>query len=415
MKKRLKSLLLWSQKYTKTDMVYLTRNGFWLGLGHGIQIISGLVLAVSFANLLSKQSFGVYQFIMSIAAVLSVITLSGMGVAIKRAIANGNEKALRYGFQKKMLWNVGIVLASGALSTYYFINDNTDLAKAFLIVGALTPFIEGFTLYKPYYIGTKRFKKLTLLGLFRRPLLIAVILPTLYFTKDPVTIVGVYFLTSAVTAGIIYRHTIKKYALKYSPAPETLTYSKHLSVMSIVGSIGNHIDKILIFHFLGAASVAIYAIALLPATHLLKMFSLVGGELIFPKFVKRGYAELQKSLARKVSIFFIVTLGIVILYIFSAPYIYATLFPTYYESIVLSQVAILALLTKPNMLYGQVFSAHAIKKVQYFIRISTTMLNILLLWILLPLYGLWGAIFTFIGVHIYWGIAVTLIFYIRKQ
>ena len=50
-KNRIILLLRKSEKYTKTDMVYLFSGGSWLVVGQIISSVSALALAVLFANL----------------------------------------------------------------------------------------------------------------------------------------------------------------------------------------------------------------------------------------------------------------------------------------------------------------------------------------------------------------------------
>lgn len=403
------TLLRWSERYTKTDMVYLTKGGFWLVLGHIIQVGSGLVLAVAFANLLPKTAYGTYQFVMSIAAILSALTLSGMGIAIKQAVARGSAGALQYGFRTQLTWSIGIVLASGAIALYYFLNGNAMLAQAFLVVGALTPFIEGFSLYRSYLIGTQRFRESTLLGVWRRPVFIVAVLIALLFTDDPVILILVYFASSAVSAGLLYHLTVRRYNLQSELSPEVKNYSKHLSVMGLLSRIASNADKVLIFHFLGAAPVAIYTLATLPLLHAQKLFDLVG-DLALAKFANRRIGTLRTSLPGKVLIFFLTSAALVALYFVLAPYIYETLFPDYVEAVILSQFAMLALLAKPRMLYDQVFIAHALKRAQYIIRSSATVLKVGMLILLIPQLGLWGAVVALLVTQVYMALTSIAVF-----
>ena len=50
--------LRWSEKYTKTDMVYTAQSGFWLNLNYIIGSFLSLGLTVLFAHLLPKETFG---------------------------------------------------------------------------------------------------------------------------------------------------------------------------------------------------------------------------------------------------------------------------------------------------------------------------------------------------------------------
>ncbi|MFW5853577.1 MAG: oligosaccharide flippase family protein [Patescibacteria group bacterium] len=412
-KKKIYLLLRWSEKYTKTDMIYLTKGGIWLILGYAIEILSGLIMVIAFANLLPKEAYGTYQFIIGWAAILSSFTLSGMGIAIMRATAQGSENALPYGLRMKIKWSLGIVIAGGLFAIYYYLNNNLTLTYAFLIVGTLAPFIEGFSLYKSYLIGKQFFRESALFGLYRKPIPIIAILSGLYFTNNPVIIIFLYFSSNAISIGLLYKLVIKKYNLKSTPDLKLFNYSKHLSVMEFISRIALNIDKLILFHLIGAAPVAIYVLATTPYIHLQKLFGLVG-HLVFPKFTKQNISTLQKNLSLKTFLFFITTLITVILYIVAAPFLFRILFPAYPEAVIYSQVAILALLVKPRILYNQVFAAHAMKRAQYFIKISTAIVKIILLVILVPLYGIWGAINSLLLMHLYGAIIASIFFYTKK-
>ena len=402
-----------SEKYFKTDMVYLTKGGFWLMFGHIIQMASGLALAIMLSNLLPKEAYGKYQFIISASAIIAGITLSGMGTALTRAVARGATGTLSYAFKTQLLWSIGIIVTSGLISLYYFLNGNNELATAFLIVGICTPFLSGFSLYRPYLEGRGFFRESTTLGIWRRPLPVIAVFISLLFTDNPVIIIGTYFLSQTISMGLLYLLVIEKYPEPQQSNPELLNYSKHLSVMGVVSLVANNIDKILVFHFLGAAPAAAYTLAQLPSTQILKMFSLLG-KIIFPKFAQRELNILKKTLLRKILIFFTATIFVAILYIVAAPYIFKFIFPMYPEAVLLSQVLILTILAKPLMFYTQAFAAHGLKRPQYISQITVSVLKISLLLILVPLYGLWGAVWAILIATLYWGTIVTILFYRTK-
>lgn len=407
-------ILRWSEKYTKTDMVYLASGGFWLMLGYVGQMVLGLVLAIALTRFLPKEAYGTYQFIISVCAIIGGFTLSGMGTALTRATARGSLGSLRYAFKKQLLWSTGIILAGGATALYYFWNDNTELALAFLLCGACLPFLSGFSLYRPYLEGRRLFRESTMLGMWRKPLPVIAIVLALLFTKDPIILVVTYFASQTVSMGLLYWLIVKRYPEPAGTNPELLNYSKHLSVMGIVGLIMNNVDKMLVFHYLGAAPVAVYALAQLPSTQLTKILGLIGS-LIFPKFARRAFDTLRQTLFHKVFLYFLVIVFLIAIYVSLAPFIFKLLFPTYPEAVLLSQILILALLAKPATLYGQVFAAHGLRGVQYVVQMSTAALKLALLVVLLPLFGLWGAVWAVLVAAIFWGILITALFYGRGK
>jgi len=392
MKEKAVRLLRWSEKYTKTDMVYLTKGGFWLTLSHAIQLVSGIILAVAFANLLSKESYGIYQFVMSGAAILSVFTLSGMGSALSRSVAEGNTGALPYAFRTHMLWNIGIVTGSFCMATYYYVNDNTQLATAFLIVGLLVPFVESFSLYRPYLLGGKHFKESAILGFWRRPFPLIALVVTLIFTKNPITLVFVYFAANLLIAGYIYFLVRKRYPENKPPEKDFLGFAKRLSLLEVITRVAVHSDKILVFHLLGAAPVAVYTLAQLPVKQLQNIIQ-VAFPVAFPKFVTSKMSTLQETLPRKLLLVFLFAVSVISIYVVCAPFFFGILFPLYPEATLYSQVLALLILTAPRTILGQVFLAHKQTNKLFIVRIFNIVVRLILLYVLIMLYGLWGAVF----------------------
>lgn len=400
LKSRTYDFLRWSQKYTGTDNVYLAKGGFWLALGHGAQIILGLILLVAFANLLPKEAYGTYQYIISIAGIVSVFTLTGMGTAIMRAAARGSDSSLRYGFRIRLKWSIGIVIASGVMAIYYYINGNTLLASGLLIVGAFQPFISGFGMYKSYLIGKQLFRDITTLETVQKILPFVALLPALFLTNDPLIIVLIYFSSHAISLFLVYKIVNSKNPAPLTPDPDLTNYSKHLSVISSISKAADCLDKVLIWYFLGAVPTAVYTLAQNPISHMNSLFQLIYS-LTFSKIMRKDIRTLKITLPPKIRRYFVFVAISVGVYILASPFFFKIFFPAYPESIIYSQLLALTMLATPRFFLGQVFIAHKMKKEQYMVNISTPIVKIALLGILLPFYGIFGAVFALIGTNIF--------------
>jgi len=392
LKKSARDLLLLLQRYTRTDMVYLTRNGFWVMLSYIIQISVGIITTVALANLLPKETLGTYQFLLAVAAVLSVMTLSGMHQAVVRAVAQGNEGILRSGLRIKLKWNLWIVVASGLVALYYFVSGNSDLGIAFLIVGTFAPFIEGFKLAHSFLIGKEAFKDTVTLGAWRKPLPFIAVLATVFFTDNFLILVFAYFVSHAISYIAVYLAVVRKYRPPYTEDAEAIHYSKQLSALRIAGTLSNNLEKILLWHFLGAAAVASFAIAQFAIRYF-------GGALntltlqVLPKASRRDLPTLQQTLPRKVNLLTLLTAAGALLYILIAPFVFPFIFPTYPESVVLSQVLAIGLILIPRSVYAQVFTAHKQIRAQYIMGFGTPIVKSILLVAGIQLYGIWGVVY----------------------
>ena len=99
---RLYRILRISEKYTKTDMVYLASGGSWILIGTFISSLSSLLLVIAFGNLFPPEKYGVYQYVFSIASILATPTLTGMNTALIQSVTNGFDGSIIKGLSTKI-------------------------------------------------------------------------------------------------------------------------------------------------------------------------------------------------------------------------------------------------------------------------------------------------------------------------
>ena len=133
-KDKIKQSLIKTEKFTGTDMVYLTKGGFWLLLAQFFSLSSSFVLTLAFANLLTAETYGLFKYILSIAGILTITNLNGMGSAVIQATAKGFEGSLVSTIKPKIYWGLLGSLLGLILSIYYFINNNPILGTSVLII-----------------------------------------------------------------------------------------------------------------------------------------------------------------------------------------------------------------------------------------------------------------------------------------
>jgi O-antigen/teichoic acid export membrane protein len=388
--------LRWSEQYTKTDMVYLAKGGWWLTIGEIITIIAGVLLSIAFANLLPKETYGTYKFVISIAGIVSAFTLSGMGHAVTRATAKGYEGSLRKGFKSMLVWSLGIVIIGLGLSGYYFFQQNNLLGISMILIAFSYPLIQSSRLYINFLTGIKNFKYKSFYLIIWEITQLAVVGATLFLTDDLLIILSIFFAINTVLSFSLYLFTLKKFKPNRRTTSETISYGKHLSIINIINTVAKHIDKVLIFHFLGAVELAVYSFAVLPIQKLDNIKGIIGN-LALPKFSKTSISTLKKTLTKKAFILFGLSVFSTVILIAVLPNIFKLIFPQYMESVIYAQVFSVSILAFPGILFAQALRGHAKKKELYKSDITANVLKIIGLLILLPMYGIWGAIFILTG------------------
>ncbi len=384
-------LLRKSEKYFKTDMVYLAQGGFWLTFGQVTASLSALILSIVFANFFPKHEFGLYKYVLSLAGVVGAFSLTGLGVAITRSVAKGIDGSLVEGFWMNLKWSATTVGISLIIAIYYFVNDNNTLAAAFVIIALASPIISSASLYRAFLGGKKDFKSISIYGLWRNIIPTLILILTILITDDLLLIIFTYFTSNLLIVIAIYFYTVKKYSLHKIEDLEMSSYAKHLSLINMLGIIAEHLDKIIVFQLIGSVQLAVYIFATAIPMQIRAVLRNIY-HMAFPKFAAKSIEELKRDLPRKIMMFFLVSVPIVLLYILLAPLIFKTLFPKYTEAVLYSQVFAVSLLFYSTILTAAALQSKKMVSELYKASILTSLVKIISLVVLTYFFGLWGVI-----------------------
>lgn len=393
------NFLRWSEKWTKTDMVYFASGNFWLLGGRFIAIITGMGLSVAFANLLPKETFGTYKYVISLAGILSAFSLTGMGTSVVRSVAQGFDSIIKKSFWTSFKWSLaGTSTLSIIGSIYYFINGNNTLGIALLFIALTYPILGSGGMATSFLHGKKDFKRLTTLGIPRNILSIFIILIALLISKNVLVIIGTYFISNAIISLSYYLYVLKIYKpdtnnIDKEVEIENKRYARHLSVMGFFSLVASEIDKLLLWHFAGPVQVAIYSLALTPVNELKNLTENIF-PLALPKFANKDISEVKKRIPFRILQMTLIILPIIIIYILLVPFLFKFLFPKYMESIIYTQLLALILILQSKGFIETLFTAHAKVKQKYLTTFVSSLFKIILFVILIPQYGILGIIYS---------------------
>ena len=343
LRSKLYALLRWSEKYTKTDMLYLTKGGFWLSLSTFVSAAATFGLSIAFANLISPESYGVYKYVLSLAAVFGAFTLTGLETAVVQATSQGKEGILHKAFAVNLLWSAPMTIAATAAALYYGFHGNFSLGIGLLCIAFIQPVITSAALAGAYTNGKKLFRINAEYYAARTIVPAVALLGTMLLTDNPLALISVNFAANLLVALGMYWYTMRTLQPHSHYDPSDISYAKHLSGMGIFSNLADNIDKILTFQLLGAAPLAIYSFALaLPSQS--KLFTKSLANLMLPKFAERPEAELRAGMEEKMFRFFLLWFFVAAAYVLIAAYIFRLFFPQYMEAVFLSQVYAVSLL-----------------------------------------------------------------------
>ncbi len=399
-KQQLYRFLRWTQTYTGTDMVYLASGTFWLNLNKLLGIVTGLGLSILYARYIDKDIYGNYRYILSFLSMFGFFSLSGMSFAMTRAVARGYDYTYKRQAKIIFLSTLGITVI-GVISSLYFFFIKADIAIAMsLAVGALLiPFVEGTGNWRAYLNGKKQFKQKTIINVRAKVVYLAgmlIVVACNYFFDTSIPIgtlimVAGYMLANGLP-NLWYQLKILRTIPKGTRTePGSITYGIHLTAAKIPQTIAFYLDGVLLYHFLGPVSLAVYSFAIAPVEQLKGLLNSMTA-VAFPKFATSTANTLRKTLPTKLLKLIALTILIALMYIAAAPFVYNLLFPQYNESVQFSQIFALSLLAVPLGFLSYALEATKRKKSVYLTNAIFPFIQIGLYIVLIPQYGILGAV-----------------------
>jgi O-antigen/teichoic acid export membrane protein len=392
LKERLVALLRKSEGIFKTDMVYLVKNGSWLGFAQIASTLLAFGMSLFFANAVSKDIYGNYKFIMAATGILGAISLSGLGTIVTQGVAQGHEGILKDAVKTSLRWGTLIVAAALTAAIYYFYKGNTTLGVSMLIAGATLPFMNAYSLFGNLQGGKKDFKGYAIYSTLGQVFTTVLLIIVAITTKSILALVATFFISSLIADIVSYRRVLSVFHMNEARDKSLIPYGKHISAMNLFGTVANSLDKLLVFHYLGAAELAIYSFAQALPEQIRGGFKSLFG-ITLPKYAAMSEKDMRTSIKNKTCMLTVIAALLALTYIVAAPFIFKFLFPKYTASVFYSQIYALGLVAYPGIaLFGIYFQLKKATRTLYILNIFSDIVTIILTFVFIYKLGLKGAV-----------------------
>ncbi len=369
-------------------MGYFFKNGSWVFLRQVVETASGLALSVVFARLSTQEVYGQYQLILSIFATISILSIPGFNTSIIKSSARGYDGEYKEAVKKSFLWSligVPVLLAVGAF--YYF--QNPTLGVALMIVSIFFPFFYAPNTWDTFLRGKGEFKTLAIYGSVQALINAIVTILVLILDRNNLLAIIVTYLISYTFFNILYYRKSLKFVKNDKQGGEAISFGYFLTKLSIIGTIANNIDRLLIGIFLSPAALAVYSVGML----FTKQIQGISKNLLWIISVK----DLEKKILTRQSYIkvFLVSSLIAIVCFLSFQYIIPLLFSQkYVEAVFLSKISIIFYpFFVITLLYGNEVTFNNEKRVLFLNSFISPIVFILLDILVLPLWGIKGMAF----------------------
>ncbi len=411
---RVTRLLRWSERFTGTDMVYLATGGFWVNLGSLTGTLFSFVLYVAFAHAVPKEVYGTYQYLLSIAALVGSLTMTGMSTAVAQAVARGYDRTYEASLPVQFRWALVPLVGACLGALYYYVNGNASLALGLLLIGLSLPITTTFNTYSALLSGKKDFRRMFWYNFALNVPYYGLLIATAFLFKNALALLAVSLGVQAVMLALLHWRTKRTYPAHGPTDESALRYGTHLSVMGVLSAVANQLDNVLVFHFLGPVDLAIYAFATaIPdrAASFLRFFSITA----LPKFAEKTDIEIRATIGPKLIKLAAFALLGAIVYMGIAPFFFALVFPHYSASVPFSALYALSMLGVVAPVALAALTAQKHTRELYIYNSVTPVLQLMLQYGGIVAWGLWGLVAAKTASTVLTSIIATVLYLRRPQ
>ncbi len=332
--------LIFTQRFTKTDNIYLARSGFWIALATIVANVLGMVLAVSFARLSTKEVFGQYQGILALIDTFLILSFPAINTALMEAVAKGNEGSVWLALKKRFTYSFlgSLVFLLLAIYAHYFYGDLMLTLALFAVAIFFPVYIISNTIFS-YYYAKKQIRFPQIYQILIRLLVVGGLVGAIIFWNNVFAIVTAFLLLNGLMNLILLWYFKKTAKTTGGSDTNIVKYGWKLTGANLIPEFLNNFDKLAISFFLGAEPLAIYTIAE-KIPNAIKGFFKSFSAIFFPKLVflnKNNFLNKFKNIY-----LYLAFVAIAVLTVLFLPIVIPLLFgPNYQDSIFIGQLCVL--------------------------------------------------------------------------
>ena len=376
-----------------------------------IRIGIGMVSSVLWARYVSQETYGQYQLISSLLAIVAGYCLSGLGQSLTISAAKAYDGNFFRIVGLKTLATLGGSIALGGFA-YYYSETQPAISTGLLIAACIFPFYQLQNIWMAWFSGQGRLSLLAGLKISGNLIAFATLGLLIFYDLAQLSYLVVGLMGGMAGLSILSVIHIFRTRRNRIKNRETITYGFHTTAASLLSGL-ILADKFLINEYLSPESLAVYAIALLFPEQIKYLYS-VFNQMFIRHFASAGNVlDVWKYIKPKIGILFVIFFSIGLAGFLLIPVLIPFLFSERYaEAVPYAKWLWLNMgITAPFTYFGNVLTAQQKKAFTYFSFNGYTISISALYLLLIPQYGLWGAVYAKILSTIFISLWYALAFY----
>jgi len=298
------------------------------------------IAAVALSHLFTPGEYGVYRYILAWTILSSFFTLSGSNLAVTQAALDGADRTFFSVVRKRVLFGLVGFLFFMCLAGYYYTQGNAELATLFAMYSPFVVISESLTSYLAFLTGKKKLRTAFLFEFLSTFAITLSVLTAAYLNAGIFIVVLVNLFATFLVRLLGTLYTLQ-FVTTESPIQDVTLYSSKLTLFNSFEIATQFIDKVIVFHFLGAHGLAFYVFTIIFVDQIRDFFRIV----IFKQVILENQRQTGQAVGLLRGKLMLYTLVAFIGYGVVAPYLYSFFFPNYVEVVVYSIVYAISFFT----------------------------------------------------------------------
>ncbi len=392
----------------RLDAQYIVSGAAWLGVDQAVNVLTSIITTVVLTNLLSKETYGSYVYLLGICMFLLPITLTGMSNAIIHSVARGCDGAFVRGMRARMIGGFIVTLILAAISLAFHAAGRGDSAWALALICVIYPFAFAADDYKSYLHGRQEFRRYAVVnGLVNSGVCAATVFAALaHGSLGAILAANV----GARGAGNLLAWARLRPLLRNKDLGDNFDrLGRRFSVVAAVNGISYTIDQVLVGTLFTMEIMASYGLA----SRLSEPFRFLGiavNRLAWPKAARMEGSEVARKFLSKLIWLLVLLAGMLVMAFAVMPFFIRFVFPSYQDVAPLAMLMIVSAMSAVIVAYLETYfiSQDKLHRFYYFASTARPVATIALMFPFIHWWGFWGAVYARLGVRLLSGIVLTL-------
>lgn len=377
------------------------KNFSYLANAHFIILIIGVFTSAIWARYTSVELYGKYQLMMSFISIVAVFSIPGFSMSAQLSAAKEKHGNLSILFRKRIYFSFISTIVLVLIGFYYqIIKDDEEIAYMLYITSFIYPFYNLNSIWGSWLTAIGEYKKLSFIQIIYALIGLISLSISLILIQNIYLVILITFGSISIANIFIIKYFEKK-AINNIVDKPLISYGYKLSFAMIIPSIMSF-DKLIISEYLTIQDVAIYSIAMLFPSYIKILYNIIS-RLITPQIssansINEAWIYLKPKLV-KISILF---LFIGLIGFFTIEYLIHLLYTVKYsESAIYAKwLWIFIVFGVPVTYLADILRAQQRLSFSYYFEAFNGISKIILLVILLPMFKLWGAVYSTIFMNV---------------